>query len=154
VVLTDRQSKSNDSSGLKQRPGYRHSARFLCARIAGVALGGGSEPACPSILSSCWGLRSPPHLLADSSSTGRPSYSSSTFPRGSPRTPLPRGFGSIAKALPLDSMEHTWSSPAAGDETKSEFLSLSVLSSSVHFHLLAAAPVLLLQSCISVSQTF
>lgn len=84
----------------------------------------------------------------------RPSWSSSTFPRGSHRTHLPRSVGSIEKALPLDSMEHTQPSPAVGDETKSEFPSLLVISSSVHFYFLTAAPALLFQSCISISQTF
>lgn len=84
----------------------------------------------------------------------RSSWSSSTFPRGSPRTRLPGGFCSREEALPLDSMERTKSSPVAGQETKSEFPSLSVISSYIHFHLLSAAPAVLFQSCISVSQTF
>ncbi|XP_069666183.1 PDZ domain-containing protein 9 isoform X2 [Haliaeetus albicilla] len=57
-----------------------------------------------------------------------PSWSSSTFPRCSPRTHLPRSFGSIEKALRLDSMEHTQSSPAAGDETKRQLPALENIS--------------------------
>ncbi|OPJ87543.1 PDZ domain-containing protein 9 [Patagioenas fasciata monilis] len=56
------------------------------------------------------------------------SWSSSTFPRGSPRTRLPRGFGFREEALPLDSMERTKSSPVAGQETKRQLPELGNIS--------------------------
>ncbi|XP_074741812.1 PDZ domain-containing protein 9 [Strix uralensis] len=55
-----------------------------------------------------------------------PSWSSSTFPRGSPRTHLPRGFGSIEKASLLDCMGHSQSSPVVGNETKRPALKANI----------------------------
>ncbi|XP_037238716.1 PDZ domain-containing protein 9 isoform X2 [Falco rusticolus] len=123
AVLTDRQPKSNYFSWaetihqMQIHPLPR--ARLPCACVTGVVLVG---------LRTCLPQRSEQLLgVVASSSTGRlflhrPSWTSSTFPRGLPRTHLFRGFGSVEKALPLDSMEHTESSPMAEDEPKSDVL--------------------------------
>ncbi|XP_056190751.1 PDZ domain-containing protein 9 isoform X1 [Falco biarmicus] len=129
AVLTDRQPKSNYFSWaetihqMQIHPLPR--ARFPCACVTGVVLVG---------LRTCLPQRSEQLLgVVASSSTGRlflhrPSWTSSTFPRGLPRTHLFRGFGSVEKALPLDSMEHTESSPMAEDEPKRQLPALEDVS--------------------------
>lgn len=91
AALMDGQRKPNDSSGLKLHwaqtqplPSTTCPVPALLVRHPGQTAGLGSPGqegtgwslgwglgTCPGVLSSCWGPRSPPHLLVDSSSTGR-----------------------------------------------------------------------------------